>query len=110
MAANRRIVVCQHGLTCLVAASGEVLHPEPPCADPAPRHAGDVFYAGTGGPLRHSRACRSKWRTTLAGFPAATQFGGTSRVTTAPAATTERSPTVTPASTLAPKPMNAPFL
>src|SRR3546814_1798916 len=41
-------------------------------------------------------------RTTRAGFPAARLFGGTSLVTTEPAATTEFSPIVTPPMIVAP--------
>ena len=41
-------------------------------------------------------------RTTRAGLPATRLSGGTSRVTTAPAATTEFSPMVTPPMTMAP--------
>ena len=45
---------------------------------------------------------RSSRFTTFAGIPATTQLGSTSSVTTAPAATTEFAPTVTPARTVGP--------
>jgi len=45
---------------------------------------------------RYAPEASSSERTTLAGLPAIKLFGGTSFVTTAPAATTEFSPTVTP--------------
>ena len=41
---------------------------------------------------------------TFAGFPPTIAHSGTSRVTTAPAASTECAPTVTPSSTMAPEP------
>ena len=43
--------------------------------------------------------------TTLAGTPATSVAGGTSRVTTAPAVTTESAPTVTPGVTVAAAPI-----
>ena len=45
----------------------------------------------------------------FAGTPLIIVFGGTSVVTTAPAATIEFSPTVTPGSIVAPTPIQAPF-
>ena len=47
---------------------------------------------------------------TTAGLPATMQFGGTSLLTTAPAETTEFSPTVTPGKIVALIPIQAPFL
>src|SRR3954462_2315855 len=45
-----------------------------------------------------------RWRTTRAGLPATTTSGGTSAVTTARAATTDRGPIVTPLRMRAPVP------
>jgi hypothetical protein len=44
---------------------------------------------------------------TLAGIPATTVFSGTTLLTTAPAPTTEFSPTVTPGKMVAPAPIHA---
>jgi hypothetical protein len=49
-----------------------------------------------------------KGRSTRAGMPATSVFGGTSRVTIAPAATTAPAPTVTPARMVARAPSQAP--
>ena len=49
-------------------------------------------------------------RKTVAGLPATMVSAGTSRVTTLPAPTMARSPIVTLASTVAPEPIDAPFL
>ncbi|EAR14588.1 hypothetical protein RB2501_00891 [Robiginitalea biformata HTCC2501] len=48
-------------------------------------------------------------RITRAGTPATTVFGGTSLFTSAPAATTELLPTVTPGRMVAPAPIQALF-
>ncbi len=49
-------------------------------------------------------SCRVSVRITRAGFPTATESAGMSRVTTAPAPMTERSPIVTPGHTITPPP------
>src|SRR5262249_36825821 len=71
-------------------------------AGPAPSgglHPGPVHEG------RHRHGLTSSF-TTRAGLPATTTSGGTSRVTTAPAPTTDRSPIVTPFSTTALSPIH----
>src|SRR5258708_25603859 len=53
------------------------------------------------------RSSRDSSLTTTAGLPATTEYGGTSLVTTAPAATIPPSPTETPRKTMAHAPIQA---